>query len=66
MKKFYIILITIFVFANIYYLNAQNIVTSAADAGTGSLREVIAAAPSGSTITFAPGVTSITLTSGDI
>jgi len=42
------------------------IVTSSADSGPGSLRDTIGSAPSGATIEFAPDVTSITLTSGEL
>ena len=41
-------------------------VTSSADSGPGSLRAVIASAPAGSTIVFAPPVHAITLTSGEL
>ena len=41
-------------------------VTTGADSGAGSLRQVIAAAAAGDTITFAPGVTTVTLTSGEL
>ena len=41
-------------------------VTSNADAGAGSLRQIVANAASGDTIVFAPNVTHITLTSGAI
>jgi hypothetical protein len=41
-------------------------VTSLADSGAGSLRAAVAAAAAGDTITFAPGVTDIVLTSGQI
>lgn len=42
------------------------VVTSPADSGPGTLREAMAAAATGDTITFAPGVTSIALTSGEL
>ena len=42
------------------------IVTSSADSGPGSLRDTIAAAPSGATIEFAKGIHTITLTSGEL
>ena len=42
------------------------VVTSAADSGTGSLREAIAIACPGNTITFANGINLITLTSGEL
>jgi hypothetical protein len=42
------------------------LVTSPADSGTGSLRAIIASAPSGSTIEFANFVHNITLTSGEL
>lgn len=45
---------------------ASLVVTSGGDSGPGSLRNIIAAAPSGATITFAPGVTTVTLTSGEL
>jgi hypothetical protein len=41
-------------------------VTSNADSGAGSLRVIIATAPSGSTIEFANSVHNITLTSGPL
>jgi hypothetical protein len=41
-------------------------VTNGEDSGTGSLREVVAAAPSGAIVTFDAGLTVITLTSGQI
>ena len=41
-------------------------VTSSADSGPGSLRDTIAAAPSGATIEFAKGIHTITLTSGEL
>ena len=41
-------------------------VTTASDSGPGSLRDTIAAANPGATITFAPSVGSITLTSGQL
>jgi hypothetical protein len=47
---------------------AQNIVTTTADSGTGSLRQVILAAASGSTITFDSSLSgqTITLTGGEL
>ncbi|MDJ0975448.1 MAG: choice-of-anchor Q domain-containing protein [Planctomycetota bacterium] len=45
---------------------AAFVVTSTADAGAGSLRDVFAAAPAGSTITFQAGLGTINLTSGPI
>ena len=42
------------------------LVTSSADSGAGSLRAIIASAPSGSTIEFAKSVHNITLTSGKL
>lgn len=42
------------------------VVTNGNDDGPGSLRTAIAAAESGDTITFAQGVTTVTLTSGEI
>ena len=42
------------------------IVTSSADSGAGSLRDIISSAPSGSTIEFANSVHNITLTSGEL
>jgi hypothetical protein len=42
------------------------LVTNNADSGPGSLRDTIAAAPSGATIQFAAGIHSITLTSGQL
>ena len=42
------------------------VVTSTADSGAGSLREAIALACPGSTITFASGVSTVTLTSGEL
>ncbi len=42
------------------------VVTSSADAGAGSLRQAIADACVGSTITFAPGVATVTLTSAEL
>jgi small-conductance mechanosensitive channel len=62
--RYPLIVATIILFAT-FSANAQQ-VTSSADAGAGSLRAVIASASSGATITFAAGVTSITLTSGEI
>jgi len=41
-------------------------VTNGNDSSVGSLRQVIAAAASGETITFAAGVTSVTLTGGEL
>jgi hypothetical protein len=41
-------------------------VTSTADSGPGSLRQAIANAAAGDTITFAPSVTTVTLTSGSL
>jgi hypothetical protein len=41
-------------------------VTTSADDGEGSLRQIVANAPAGSTITFAPNVSNITLSSGEI
>lgn len=48
-----------------FTVNASTVVTSLADSGPGSLRQVIADAPAGSTITFSTTGT-ITLTSGVI
>jgi hypothetical protein len=46
---------------------AATVVTNTNDSGRGSLRQAIADAPAGDTISFAPGVTgAITLTSGAI
>src|SRR5262249_22369180 len=42
------------------------IVSSGADSGSGSLRDTIASAPSGSVIEFAKNVHTITLTSGEL
>jgi hypothetical protein len=41
-------------------------VTNSNDSGPGSLRQIIADATSGDTITFAAGVTTVTLTSGEL
>lgn len=42
------------------------IVTDGADSGAGSLRQVIADAADGDTITFAEGITTVTLTTGEL
>ncbi|MCL2039476.1 MAG: hypothetical protein FWG85_03500 [Bacteroidetes bacterium] len=63
--KIKITAITAIIFATTFVLNAQT-VTSDADSGPGSLRQVIADAADGATITFASSVTSITLTSSEI
>jgi len=42
------------------------VVTNGNDSGSGSLRAVVAEAPAGSIITFAPGVTEVILTSNEI
>ncbi|MFO1493812.1 MAG: Calx-beta domain-containing protein [Lysobacterales bacterium] len=42
------------------------LVTNGADAGAGSLRQIVADACAGSTITFLPAVTQVTLSSGEI
>lgn len=44
----------------------MDIVTTSADAGPGSLRDTMAGANPGDTITFAPGLGTITLTSGKL
>ncbi len=45
---------------------AMRTVTTGADAGPGSLRAALDAAAAGDTIAFAPGVTTVTLTSGTL
>src|SRR5207248_2492632 len=47
-------------------VGSNQVVTSNADSGTGSLRAMIAAACPGSTITFANGISPISLTSGEL
>jgi len=42
------------------------VVTTSADSGTGSLRDVLNTAQADDVVTFAPGLTAITLTSGDL
>ncbi|HQR35406.1 MAG TPA: Ig-like domain repeat protein, partial [Blastocatellia bacterium] len=44
----------------------STVVTNGNDSGAGSLRDIIANACPGSTITFAPGISLITLTSGEL
>lgn len=57
----------LFLFLNFLHLTAQDVVTSSADSGMGSLRQVVADANSGSVITFAIVTgNDINLTSGEI
>jgi hypothetical protein len=46
--------------------SAEQVVTNGSDSGAGSLRDIVALASPGETIAFAPGVTAVTLTSGEI
>ena len=55
-------------FAVVTGIFAQNVVTTTSDSGNGSLRQIVASASGGSTITFDPSLSgqTITLTSGEL
>jgi len=66
-KIIFSILLTGFFVIAAFNINAATLmVTSNADSGPGTLRQLIADADSGDVITFAPSITNITLTSGEI